>query len=93
MRYWTEPKFRKYVQGYGFLFFARRLGDRYGKKLIDTATKTGTGAANTASKRVVQKTPEATGNLIGSKVPDKITSVGKTKEKTHQPEENYVAPE
>ena len=41
MRYSTEPKFRKYVQGYGFLSFARRLGGRYGKKLIDTATKTG----------------------------------------------------
>ena len=36
MRYSTEPKFRKYVQGYGFLSFARALGDRYGKKLIDT---------------------------------------------------------
>ena len=86
MRYSTEPKFRKYVQGYGFLFFARRLGDRYGKKLIDTATKAGTGAANTASKRIVQKTPEATGNLIGNKIPDEITSVGKTKEKINKPE-------
>ena len=52
MRYSTEPK---YVQGYGFLSFARRLGDSYGKKLIDTATKTGIDAAKTASKRVVQK--------------------------------------
>ena len=30
------------------------------KKLIDTATKTGIDAANTASKRGVQKTAEAT---------------------------------
>ena len=41
MRYLTQPKFRKYVKGYGFLSFARKFGDKYGKKLIDTATKTG----------------------------------------------------
>ena len=93
MRYSTEPKFRKYVQGYGFLSFARKLGDRYGKKLIDTATKTGIDAAKTASKRVVQKTAEATGDLIGNKIADKITSVGKTKEKTNKPEEIYIFPE
>ena len=80
MRYSTEPKFRKYVQGYGFLSFARRLGGRYGKKLIDTATKTGIDAENTASKRVVQETAEATGDLIDNKIADKITSIGKTKE-------------
>ena len=37
-------------------------------------------AAKTAFKRVVQKTPEITGNLIGNKIAD-ITSVGKTKQK------------
>ena len=95
MRYSTEPKFRKYVQGYGFLSFARKLGDRYGKKLIDTATKTGIDAAKTASKRVVQKAAEATGDLIGNKTADKITSVGKTKEKEkiNKPEEIYNPPE
>ena len=93
MRYSTEPKFRKYVQGYGFLSFARRLGDRYDKKLIDTVTKTGIDAAKTASKRVVKKTAEATEDLIGNKIADKITSVGKTKEKTNKPEEINIAPE
>ena len=53
MRYSTEPRFRKYVKGYGLLSFARKCGGRYGKKLIDTATKTGIDAAKTASKRVV----------------------------------------
>ena len=55
MRYWVETKFRKYVKGYGFLSFARKLGDKYGKKLMDTATKTGIDASKTTSKRVVQK--------------------------------------
>ena len=63
MRYSTEPRFRKYVKGYGFLSFARNFGDKYGKILMDTATKTGTDAAKTATKRVVQKTAEATGDL------------------------------
>ena len=97
MRYSTEPKFRKYVKGYSFLSFARKLGDKYGKKLIDTATKTGIDAAKTASKRVVQKTAEATGDLIGNKIADKISSIGKTKEKekekTNKPEEIYIPPE
>ena len=41
MRYSTEPKNRKYVKGHGFLSFARKFGNKYGKKLIDTATKNG----------------------------------------------------
>ena len=50
MRYSTEPKYRKYVKGYGFLSFARKFGDKYGKKLMDTAAKTGIDAAKTAFK-------------------------------------------
>ena len=95
MRYSTEPKYRKYVKGYGFLSSARKFVDKYGKKLMDTATKTGLDAAKTASKRVVQKTAEATGDLIGNKIADKITSVGKSKEKekTKKVEEIYIPPE
>ena len=95
MRFSTEPKFRKYVRGYDFLSFARIFGDKYGKKLIDTATKTGIDGAKTASKRMVQKTAEAAGDLIGNKIADKITSVGKSKEKEkiNKPEEIYIPPE
>ena len=46
MRYSTEPRFRKYVEGYDFLLFAREFGDKYSKKLMDTAAKTGIDAAN-----------------------------------------------
>ena len=79
MRHSTEPRFRKYVKGYGFLSFARKLVDKFGKRLMDTATKTGIDAAKTTSKRVVQKTAEAAGDLIGNKIADKITSIGKPK--------------
>ena len=90
MRYSTEPKYRKYVKGYGFLSFARKSGDAYGKKLIDTVTKTETDAAKTTSKRVVQKTAEAIGDLIGNKIADKITSPGKTKRKEKEDERQQI---
>ena len=60
---------------------------------MDTATKTGIDAAKTASKRVVQKSAEATGDLIGNKIADKITSIGKPKEKTKEAEEIYIPSE
>ena len=58
MRYSTKPRKIKYVIGYGFLSFARKFFDKYGKKIMDNATKTGRDAAKNASKRVGQKTAE-----------------------------------
>ena len=95
MRYSTETRFRKYFKSYSFLSFTRKIGHKNGTKLIDTATKTEIDAAKTASKRVVQKTAEATRDLIGNKIADKITSIGKPKEKekTKEIEEIYISPE
>ena len=95
MRYQLEPKHRKYVKGYGFLSFARKFGDKYIKKLMGTATKTGIDAAKTASKIVVQKTAEGTGDLIGIEIAGQITSVdkSKSKEKKDETEEIYIPPE
>ena len=45
MRYSTEPRLRKYIKDYGFLSFAEKFGNKYHKKLMDTATKTGIDAA------------------------------------------------
>ena len=81
MRCSIESRFRKCVKGYGFSSFAKKFGDKCDKKLMDTATKTGMDAAKIASKRVVQKTVEATEDLIGNKIADKVTSIGKLKEK------------
>ena len=93
MRYSVEPKLRKYVKGYGFLSFARRFGNKYGKNLMDTATKIGIDAAKTASKRVVQKTAKATGDLLGNEIGDNINSLGKHKEKTKKLEDIFIPPE
>ena len=37
MRYSTEPKFRIFSKGHGFLSFARKFDDKHCKKLMDTA--------------------------------------------------------
>ena len=94
MRYSIEPKYRKYVEGGGFLSFAIKFRDTYRKKSMNTATKTRIDAAKTASKRVVQKTAEATRDLIGNKIADKITLVGKTKSKEKEVKtEIHIPPE
>ena len=91
MRYSTELNFRKYVKGYSFLSFARKFGNKYDKKLMDTAkkqNKTGTDAVKTASKRFVKKATEATRDLIENEIADKITSVGKRKGKDKESRRN-----
>ena len=35
MRYSLEPHYRRYVQGQGFMSFARNIGNKYGKKIFD----------------------------------------------------------
>ena len=59
MRYSTEPRDRIYVKGYGFLYFARNMGkklsNKYGQKLLDSAKKSTTDAIRTALKRAIQK--------------------------------------
>ena len=81
MRYSIEPRDRTYVKGYGFLSFAKKLGknlsNKYSQKIIDTAKISTTHAIKTASKRAIQKTAEATGDLICNKIADKITSISK----------------
>ena len=79
MRYSIEPRDRIYLIGYGFLSFAKNmvksLSNKYGQKRLDSAKKSSTDAIKTASKGVFQKTAEATADLIGNKIADKITSV------------------
>ena len=63
-----EPRDRIYKKEYGFLSFAKNLTNKYSQKLIDTAKKSTTDAIKTASKRTIQKTAEAAGDLIGNKI-------------------------
>ena len=81
MRYSIEPRERRYVKSYGFLSFAKNistnLSNKYGQKLVDGAKKSATDTLKIASKRAIQKTAEATGDLVGNKIADKITSYSK----------------
>ena len=56
---------------------AKSLSNKYGQKLLDSAKKSTPDAIKTTSRRAIQKTAEATGDLIGKKIADKITSVSK----------------
>ena len=81
MRYSIEPRGKIYVKGYGFLSFAKSMGkslsNKYGQKILDSTKKSTIDAIKTASKRAIQKIAEATGDLSGNKIADKITSVSK----------------
>ena len=81
MRYSTEPRDRIYVKVCGFLSFAANIGkslsNKHGQKLFDSANKSTADAIKTASARAIQNTAEATGDLIGNNIADKITSVSK----------------
>ena len=57
--YFIEPRTRKFIKGYGFLSFATNLTNKYGKQLLDTATKTALNAS---------KTDEFTRNKITDKI-------------------------
>ena len=61
-----------------FKSFARNLNNKYGQKLIDS-----TKAFKIASNRAIQKTAEATGDLTGNKIAEKITSYSKIRQMKH----------
>ena len=72
MRYSLEPHYRRYVQGQGFMSFARNIGNKHGKKIFDKSLDVG--------KKVLTKSAEATGDLIGNKIADRITQSARNKE-------------
>ena len=56
------------------------FNSKYGKKLTDTAIKKVKILLRLLVKKIVHKSAEATGDLIGYKIADKITSMGRSKE-------------
>ena len=90
MRYSIKPRDRIYVKLYGFSSFAKNmdkdLSNKSSQKLLDSAEKSATDAIKTASKRAIQKTAEATGDFIGSKIADRIINVSESPKKMHSNE-------
>ena len=73
-----------------FCHLLKNLVIKMVEKIMDTATKTGIDTAKTASKRVLQKTAEATGDLIRNKLADEITLIGKPKEKETKKQKKFI---
>ena len=95
MRYSLEPHYRRYVQGQGFMSFARNTGNKYGKKIfdvsksmknkygkkiLDNSLSAGKDFAKIAGKKVLTKSAEVTGDLVGNKIADRITKSARNKE-------------
>ena len=96
MGYSLEPHYRRYVQGQVFMSFARNIGNKYGKKIfdvsksmknkygkkiLDNSLSAGKDFAKIAGKKVLTKSEEATGDLIGNKIADSITKNARNKNK------------
>ena len=60
---------------------------------MNGATKTSKDFAKIAGKKVIHKTAEATGDLVGNKIADKITSMGKPRSKKEKDETNIITQE
>ena len=41
MRYSLEQRYRRYVQGQGFMSFARNIGNKYSRKIFDKSLDIG----------------------------------------------------
>ena len=92
--YSVQPRDQIFVKGYEFLPFPRDMGknigknvsknvsSKYGQNLLDHAKQSTKhakqSALKTVSKKAIQKRAEATDDLIGNKIADRITKVSKT---------------
>ena len=71
MRYSVEPKERRYVKGYGILPFAKNFSNKYGKRLMNTAIKTGTNFNSKYGKKLTNtaiKTGKDFATIAGKKI-------------------------
>ena len=51
MRYSLEPYYRRYVQGIGFMSFARNIRNKYGRKIFDKSLDVGKSMKKTMVKK------------------------------------------
>ena len=87
MHYLVQQRDQIFVKDYEFLSFTKSMGRNIGKnkskylcskyshKLLGHIKQSATDAFKTTSKRVIQKTAEATVDLIWNKIANQITSL------------------
>ena len=56
------------------------MSNKYGRKILDKSMDAGKDFAKIAGKKVLTKSAEATGDLIGNKIADRITKSTRNKE-------------
>ena len=88
-RFSVQSRDRVFVNGYGFLSFAKNMGKNIGnhisksltgkyiQKRLDDLKQSETDALTDSSKRVIQKTEEVSRDLIEKKIANRITKVSK----------------
>ena len=93
LHYSVQPRDRIFPKDHGFWSFTKNmdkkigqnisqnLSSKYSQKPIDYAKQSSTDAFKTASKKAIQKSVEAIGDLISNKTADKITKVRRTSPK------------
>ena len=62
---------------------SKNLVGKYSQKLFNYTKQSATHALKTSLKRAIQKTAEATGDLVGNKNADKITKVPKNSQQNN----------
>ena len=71
MPYSIELRERRYIKGYCFLSFVRNFGNKYGKKLMNIAIKTGTNVNSKHGKRLTDtaiKTGKDLATIAGKRI-------------------------
>ena len=71
MRYSLEPSYRRYVQGQGFMSFAKNIGNKYGRKIFDESIDFGKKMSNKYGRKILDKSMDAGkdfAKLAGKKV-------------------------
>ena len=59
MRYSLEPHYRRHIQGQGFMFFARNIGNKYGKKIFDKSLDVGKSMKKKYGKKILDNSLSA----------------------------------
>ena len=59
MKYSLEPRYRRYVQGQGFMSFARNIGKKYGKKIFDKSIDVGKSMKKRYGKKILDNSLSA----------------------------------
>ena len=62
------------------------MSNKCSQKLLESAKKSTTDAIKTASNKAIQKIAEATRDLIGNEITDKITSISESLKELHSRE-------